>query len=249
MRHLSVDEIERIIIAQKDDRVAEALAGMVDTKLEIVGISRAKLADILEQIKPNLPETEEEFIWLNLLQDLWESPYFESHLIALQLLFARSELIDSHLWGMLDHWTGAVDNWVLADWLGHLRAISIHKAHTLVMRMAPWLQSENPWRRRSAIVSLCYIDPKTLDQKLLLEPHEIFAFVEPVLEDRHEAVLKALTWLLRELDARFPGELETFLKRYKDKLSPELLNALHPRDGSTKPTASPGPPARRVTHA
>lgn len=226
MRQFTVDEIERAFLLRKDEQRAIKIQRVLQTKLQVVGLSRDDLIEVLSELRPYLPEIEEEFIWLNLLQDLWENSYFEARLLALELMYAKSELIDAHLWGMLDHWTNGLDNWLLADWLGHLRAIAIYKAHTLVMRMAPWLQSSDPWRRRSAIVSLLYIDPETGNRSLLLEPHEIFAFIDPALTDENEAVQKALTWLFRQINMHYPDELSTFLRRYRDRISPNVVEPL-----------------------
>jgi 3-methyladenine DNA glycosylase AlkD len=226
MRQFTVDEIERAILARKDEQKARQIGSFLQTNLQIVGLKREDRLEILREIKPLLPDVEEEFVWLNLLQDLWESSYFEARLFALELMYAESDLIDAHLWGMLDHWTNGIDNWLLADWLGHLRAIAIDKAHSLVMRMAPWLQSGDLWRRRSAIVSLLYIDPETSDRRLLLEPPEIFAFVEPVLADEHEAVQKALLWLFKEIDKRYPQKLRAFLASSRERIAPNVIEQL-----------------------
>ncbi|MFQ5627803.1 MAG: DNA alkylation repair protein [bacterium] len=226
MRQFTVDEIERAFLKRKNEQRASEMQRILQTELEVLGLTRDDILDVLHEMRPHLPEVEEEFIWLNLLQDLWENSYFEARLLALEVMYAKSDLIDAHLWGMLDHWTNGIDNWLLADWLGHLRAIAIYKAHTLVMRMAPWLQSGDPWRRRSAIVSLLYIDPETQERRLLLEPHEIFAFVDPALTDESDAVQKALTWLFRQINTHYPEELSTFLRRYRDRISPNVIENL-----------------------
>lgn len=226
MRQFSVDEIERALLMRKDEAHAKEIQVILQTNLEILGLSRQDYIDILQELEPHLPDTEEEFIWLNLLQDLWENSYFEARLFALELMFAKSDLIDAHLWGMLDHWSNGVDNWVLADWLGHLRAIAIHKADGLITRMAAWLTSSDPWRRRSTIVSLLYIDPETLERELLLEPHEVLAFIEPAIEDESPAVQKALVWLMRHIHQQSPEPLMAFLRKNSHRLSPVLLTWL-----------------------
>ncbi|RMD98434.1 MAG: hypothetical protein D6814_07570 [Calditrichaeota bacterium] len=223
MRQFAVEEIERAIRARAKEDQSQRLQEMLQTRLQIAGLTREDMLDILRELQHHLPEVEEEFIWLNFLQDLWESDYFEARLLGLQLLFATPDLVDAHLWGMLDHWTSGVDNWVLADWLGHVRAIAIQKTPSLVMRMAPWLQSVDPWRRRSAIVSLVYIDPKTYEQTFLLEPHEIFAFIEPIIDERHEAVKKAMFWLLKMLGKKHPDDLSAFIWQHRKHLPENVL--------------------------
>ncbi len=226
MKQFTVEEVERAIRKRQKEQVIAEQKRLIQTRLEIAGLERSDYLDILKELQPHLPEIEEEFMWLNFLQDLWESEWFEARLLALQLMYATPDLVDAHLWGMLDHWTSGVDNWVLADWLGHVRAIAIHKTPTLVMRMAPWIQSVDPWRRRSALVSLVYIDPSTNSRKLLLEAHEIFAFIEPIMSEHHGAVQKAMIWLLKIVKEESPNIFHSFLNRNKARLPEAVVHAL-----------------------
>lgn len=229
MRRFTVDELERTLRMRKNATQAQALRRLVGTQLEFSGLNRDDFVQIMRELHPIIPDVSEEFIWLNFLQDLWSSSVFEARLMALQLMFAKSDLIDAHLWNMLEHWNNNVDNWVLADWLGHIKAVAIYKVPSLITSLAPWLMSDDRWRRRSALVSLVYIDPQTCKRRLLLEPHEIFAFIEPVLGEEDEAVQKALLWLLEEIDVHFPDEMRLFLKRYNQRLAPAVLEQLAPR--------------------
>ncbi|MDQ7053903.1 MAG: DNA alkylation repair protein [candidate division KSB1 bacterium] len=235
MRQFAVEEVERAIRKRANSERARELAATIRSRAHIAGLSREDLIDILRELKPTLPEVEEEFIWLNFLQDLWGSEYFEARLLGLQLMYYIPDLVDAHLWGMLDHWTSAVDNWVLADWLGHVRAIAIHKNPSLVMRMAPWLQSVDPWRRRSAIVSLVYIDPQSRERQLLLGAQEIFAFLEPVIEERHLAVQAAMSWLLRQVESHYPEDFAEFLEQHRSRLPKVVLTSLHNKQVHSAP--------------
>ena len=219
MRQLTVDEIERVILSRKDEQHAKELREKLGTRLQIAGLNREQHIAVLRELEAKLPDIEEEFSWLNLLQDLWESNWFEARLLGLEMLFALPDLVDSHMWGMLDHWTNDIDNWALADWLGHVRAIALKKSPRLIMRMAPWLQGVEPLRRRSALVSLVYLQPKTLKPEILLQPLEVFAFVEPVIEDNHPTVQIALGWFLRIVGQEHPQQLADFLETHKGKLS------------------------------
>ncbi len=233
MRQLTVDEIERIILSRKDEQYAKILREKLGTRLQIAGLNREQHIAVLRELESRLPDLDEEFSWLNLLQDLWESKWFESRLLGLEMLFALPDLVDSHLWGMLDHWTNDIDNWALADWLGHVRAIALKKSPRLIMRMAPWLQSVDPWRRRSALVSLVYLEPGSLRPQILLQPLEVFAFVEPVIEDNHPAVQIALGWFLRIVGKENQQLLADFLDTHKNKLSRIVV------EGATGRPASP----------
>ena len=224
MHELTLDEIERAIRKQQNAPRRKKLQNLLHTRLEVVGLQRQDYIDIIKEMQPLLPDVEEEFIWLNLLQDLWEADLFEARLLGLKLLYFTPDLVDAHLWGMLEHWNTGVDNWVLADWLGHVRSIAIYKSPSLVMRMAPWLQSIDPWRRRSALVSLVYIDPRTMDKKLLLEAQEVFAFMEPIMEETQDPVQKAMAWLLKLVSEIYPDEFSSFIKQTRKRLPRKVLH-------------------------
>lgn len=226
MNQCSVEEVERAIRKRQNEAQISELQQLFQTRMNVAGLTREDYLTILRELQPHLPELDSEFMWLNFLQDLWESQWFEARLLALQLMYATPELVDTHLWAMLEHWTHSVDNWVLADWLGHVRAIAIYKAPTLVMRMAPWIQSVDPWRRRSALVSLVYIDPHSMERHLILQPHETLAFLEPIVSERHPAVQSAMVWLMRQVAESHPNILASFLRQNRDRLPAEVLAGL-----------------------
>ncbi len=226
MRQFSVEEIERALLAKRDAEKAAIFKNHIGTKLDVLGVERKELLEILHALQPLLPAAEEEFVWLNLLQDLWESDYFEARLIALELMFATEDLVDAHLWGMLDHWTNSLDNWVLADWLGHVRAVALAKAPGLVKRMAPWLRSRDVWRRRSTLVSLVHLNPQTFEERVLLETDDAFVFLEPVLNDAEISVQQGLAWFLKRLRDKNPAAFEALLTKAHKQIAPGVIQSL-----------------------
>lgn len=199
MSGMHIEDIEREVFALRDPDLAPRLQKIFSTSLQIAGLTPAARMNILRKINKNLPAHDDEFGWLNLLHELWESPWFECKLLALQLLFVQSELVDANIWSTLDRWTDDIDTWILADWLGHIRSIANKKMPYLVMRLASWLQNQNPLRRRSALVSLVYISPEEANRNLILKPREIFAFIEPVLDESDANVIPALAWVLQQI--------------------------------------------------
>ena len=210
MSGMHIEDIEREVFAQRDPELAPRLQKIFNTSLQIAGLTPAARMDILRKINKNLPARDDEFGWLNLLHELWESPWFECKLLALQLLFVQSELVDANIWSTLDRWTDDIDTWILADWLGHIRSIANKKMPYLVMRLASWLQNRNPLRRRSALVSLVYVGPEKNGLNLILRPREIFAFIEPVIDESDINVVPALAWVLRKIKQDTPEQFNDF---------------------------------------
>ncbi|KAA3616407.1 MAG: hypothetical protein DWQ05_11780 [Calditrichaeota bacterium] len=218
MANIRIEDIERQIFAQRDEKTALKLQSKFQTSFHIAGLSQKARQEFLRKIQKDFPPGDDEFLWLNLLHDLWDSPYFECKLIALQLLFIQDERVDSNIWGTLDHWTDDIDTWILADWLGHVRAIANNKMPYLIMRLAVWLQSLNPMRRRSALVSLVHVSPENGACKLILRPQEIIAFVEPVIGDQDHNVSPAIAWILNLIKERSPSLFADYYKNVQTQL-------------------------------
>ncbi|MCA9733467.1 DNA alkylation repair protein [candidate division KSB1 bacterium] len=221
-----IDTIEREIFARRDQKKASVLRKKVNTHLQIAGLSRADRLNILRNINEYVAAEDDEFMWLNLLQELWESPWFESRLIILQLLFLQHHRVDTNIWDALDLWTDDIDTWVLADWLGHIRGIVNKKAPYLSMRMAAWLRSEKSLRRRSALVSLTYLSPENGELSLILKPQETLAFLEPIVSEKHGEVIPALAWLLNFIKTLSPEAFGIYYENIQHDLHPSVRDFL-----------------------
>lgn len=226
IRKFSVDEVIRALLARRDETHASAIRARVETRQEVLGLTREARLDVLSELRPLLPAVREEFEWLNFLQDLWDGNYFEARLMALEMMYAKSELVDVHLFNMLDHWASALDNWVHADWLGHVRAIALARVPSQVVRLSHWLTSQEVYRRRSTLMSLAKIDPETLEPKLLLQPAELLAFIDPILDEKHPTVQAALAWLLDLVRQQAPEAWRSHDSGLQSRLAPETLRLL-----------------------
>ncbi|MEN8117719.1 MAG: DNA alkylation repair protein, partial [Bacteroidota bacterium] len=80
-----------------------------------------------------------------------------------------------------------------------------------------WLNSENRWWRRTAVVSTIPLNLKsrggTGDAKRTL------MICEKVVDDRDDMIVKALSWSLRELSKSEKPAVEAFMKRYDSRLA------------------------------
>ena len=72
MRQFTVEEVERAFLMRKDEAHAKDLQALVRTNLNLIGLSRQDFIDILRDLEPHLPDIEEEFIWLNFLQFVYD---------------------------------------------------------------------------------------------------------------------------------------------------------------------------------
>jgi 3-methyladenine DNA glycosylase AlkD len=78
-----------------------------------------------------------------------------------------------------------------------------------------WAQSADHWWRRAALVGTIALSRrgKTRDIRAVIEICTL------AVSDRHDMVVKALSWALRELAKKHPAEARRFLARHRDNLA------------------------------
>lgn len=79
-------------------------------------------------------------------------------------------------------------------------------------RMREWSRDANLWKRRASII--CQVNRRDADLALL------FDCIEPNLADREFFIRKAIGWALRSLAWTRLAEVETYVARVGDRLSP-----------------------------
>ncbi len=100
-----------------------------------------------------------------------------------------------------------------------------------------WTKSADHWRRRAALVSTIALSRrgKAGDIRKVLE---ICALA---ISDRHDMVVKALSWALRELAKNHSAEAQEFLERHRSSLAPRVI-----REVQNKLTTGLKNPRRRL---
>jgi len=94
-----------------------------------------------------------------------------------------------------------------------------------------WARSKSRWWRRSALVTLIMKPPKKSPERRELikvrgghhVPERMLPFCEMLLDDRDDMVVKAMSWVLRELCVPYPDVVRGFLKEYEDRLAARVL--------------------------
>lgn len=104
-----------------------------------------------------------------------------------------------------------------------------------------WTKSDDRWWRRAALVSTVALSRRgeTEDVRRVIE------ICTPAVSDRDDMVVKALSWALRELAKKHPGEAERFLARHKGSAAARVIREVqnkiatglkNPRAGKLKHT-------------
>ncbi len=161
-----------------------------------------------------------------LLANLWKSNNFEERLFALHVLLGFHGLLGEREWVLLSQWADTLDNWMLADWTGHVRAWLLRRYPERVTTLVHWCAAENPWKRRSAVVSVLIREPEGGGPSQLAVPaRQALRVVEAAILDKDPVVQRANAWILREIARDVPEHVARLLDQYKWKAPKGLLRA------------------------
>ena len=86
--------------------------------------------------------------------------------------------------------------------------------------IARWAAQESPWWRRSALVATTALTVRTRGG--YGDSDRTLAVARLLVHDRHDMVVKALSWALRELVYWEPDRVEAFLEEFSDALAPRV---------------------------
>ena len=150
---------------------------------------------------------------------------------------------------------GPIDRWELTDCCGSFvtgvawREGAIDDAH-----VAKWARSKDPWARRLALVSTVPLNCRARGATECDAPRTL-AVCEMLVDDRHDMVVKAMSWALRELAKRDAAAVKAFLRthgegiaaRVRREVGNKLTTGLKNPPGSAKTDRKPSP--RRATRA
>jgi 3-methyladenine DNA glycosylase AlkD len=82
--------------------------------------------------------------------------------------------------------------------------------------IARWARSPDRWWRRTAVVSTVPLNSRARGG--IGDPARTLAVCRLALDDRDPMVVKALSWALRELAKRSPGEVEGFVQDHAERV-------------------------------
>lgn len=133
---------------------------------------------------------------------------------------------------------------VTGAWWDYVDAVATHRLRTLLVRspramtpkMRRWSRDADLWKRRSSII--CQIGLKEQTDLDLL-----YACIDPNLVDRDFFIRKAIGWALREYAWTDLREIERYVARQGERLSPlsrreALKNARKLHEGGTRGPAA-----------
>jgi len=201
--------------ALRDDEHALFHQGYHKSQLKFYGlktpVSRKALTTAFP--KRQTPERDE---LIELVKQLWASPYWEERMAAIELLSRRAgELTLSHLpW--LKELTRGCEGWAQLDTLAcrTLGEMALVRGEAMYRKVFAWRKDAWMWTRRASV--LIHLMPSRKSELFDETAWDTFASLLP--EDEF-FIRKAIGWTLREISKHYPAQVVEFLNAHDDAVS------------------------------
>lgn len=220
-----VNDVLDALEESKDRERRERSKVMFPTAMQVIGVRAAGIKQISTechiQLKDKAPEAS-----LLLAKELVASKILEANQVAFELLWKNKTT-----WPLIDkkeiHELGQnIDNWVTVDTLSIMVTGPAWRENRIGNSdVLDWLQSENRWWRRTAIVSTVPLNLKSRGGTG--DTNRTLLICEKVIDDRDDMIVKALSWALRELSKSDKKAVENFMQEYESRLAGRVKREVH----------------------
>ena len=195
---------------------AKAVAAEVDTEIRALPVRNApSMRAIHRKYSQKLKQANPEFI-LDLARELFRN--YGYRWISCELIRAHRAAFHSIREAELEEFGQGINSWGAVDsfartlagpvWLkGQVSDELIHK----------WAHSQDRWWRRAALVSTVALNVRSHGGKG--DVPRTLAVCRPLVDDRDDMVVKAMSWALRELVVHDPGAVREFLSEHEEVLA------------------------------
>lgn len=139
--------------------------------------------------------------------------------VPYELLFYHKPALNSLDAKQVERLGQGIHDWSSTDIFAHFVAGPAWKDGRLTdERMQRWVHSPDVWWRRAALVSTVYLDGDT--QRTL-------AMCRTLMDDKHDMIVKAMSWALRALIAYDRDAVESFLAENEGVLAARVKREVH----------------------
>jgi 3-methyladenine DNA glycosylase AlkD len=185
-----------------------------------LGITKPHLNVLEKAIFKKYPlKTEKELV--GHLEMLWEKEEREYQYMALSLSKKYKKLYSSSLLKTFEKMIRTKSWWDTVDDLSsnHVGVLLLSYPH-LIEKMDAWIEDQNLWIRRCALIF-------QLKWKTKTDTKRLFHYIERTMGEKDFFMRKAIGWALREYSKTDPEAVKMFIEKHKERLSPLSL-----REGS-----------------
>ncbi|MFQ5883722.1 MAG: DNA alkylation repair protein [Thermoplasmata archaeon] len=148
-------------------------------------------------------------------EELWSVPVYDVKTLAISILRRFQKMVDRSTFDVVEVWFDDIDNWSHCDCLSvYVLGSIVLRDDSVISEIMSWTKSDNPWRRRGALLSTMLGNRKGMG-----DPFWTFTMLNDVLEDEGYYVRKAFSWVLREMGKGYPDVVFEYLMYNKSRFS------------------------------
>ena len=193
--------------------VAKPMAAYMKNKFCFLGIKKPQRAPIQKNLFKRYPLANEEELIIA-LKLLWGKPEREFHYVACNLAYYYKKLWTE---AMLEVFTSLICSkswWDTVDILASKMVGTLLKEYPeLNKHMNSWIENENLWLRRTALIY-------QLSYKEATNKERLFTYCTKTMHENEFFIRKAIGWSLRQYARTNPEAVISFITKHKKKLSP-----------------------------
>ncbi|MDF1663772.1 MAG: DNA alkylation repair protein [Planctomycetota bacterium] len=192
---------------------AKPMAAYMKTTQPFYGIKKPERVPVYRQMKKRFPPKNQR-AYLAAVKELWTRPHRECQYAALEYACYFKDFVNA---GSMEFYEQLVREgawWDLVDVIAaHLVGkVLLKDRETLAPVMDQWIDDDDCWIRRTALLSQCRHKEKT-DEK------QLFSHCLKRANEKEFFIRKAIGWALREYSYADPKAVKSFLLENKAKLS------------------------------
>ena len=198
------------------EQAAEALA-YHKTQRPYLGLRVPQIDTLATQWRADLSLPDR----VQLASDLWDTNIHDARVAAAKLLTQARITPDQPVWDLICTWVPDFDAWALADHASSAAQKRITADPSRIDEVEAWLQSENMWTRRAALVATLPFTKQNFPKPAELAIRDrVLGWAAVMCDDRDWFIQKAVAGWLRDLSKHDPARTESFLDQHGDRMKP-----------------------------
>ncbi len=205
--------VRSTLYAARNPEKAVLMAAYMKTSMPFYGVQKPRRAKINKEMRlrfrPGTRNGYEEGI-----RALWQLPHREEKYTALEFALQHKEYITFESLVMYEYlirdgaWWDFVDL-IASDLVGRILLVDRLRARPV---LDDWIEDENLWIRRAAILS-------QLRHRESTDPDQLFGYCLKRIDEKEFFIRKAIGWALREYSKSAPDAVLEFLSENRGALS------------------------------
>jgi 3-methyladenine DNA glycosylase AlkD len=192
---------------------AASMAAYMRTDTPFFGVQKKERTMVLEKLMEKYPAFNEK-IYREHILELWHMPGREEKYLAIAYARKYPQFMTPASLPLFERLIREGDWWDFVDEIAQhcIGYILFEHKENVALIMHQWVNDENVWKRRTALICQNRLKERT-DRGML------FGFCLKRAHEKEDLIRKAIGWALREYSKSNPEAVLDFLKANGDKLS------------------------------